>query len=289
MNGEVQTRELAIAPIEGATVREFEDGLPRVRDLDLAEWLGYDPLTNIRRVIQRHLSEIEAFGFLVKLSEKSGTRGRPAMEYWLTEDHAVAVCQLSRGPQAAEVRIALRRLFQAYREGKLVPASPSDTTAVQLFNKLDRLSDSITLLATSMGDRMDRHEHKIERLEAGQRQLTSAVEDLAGRVGERRRNLSAWAKSLHVTCVAARRNGICPCCQEVPVCTPEGRVDGAEYDHWYGRWRNRAEETWLVCALCNQKLNTSTVFKDRARSAFEAYQQALRPLLGGGQLVLFEQ
>jgi hypothetical protein len=46
---------------------------------------------------------------------------------------------LSRGPQAAEVQIALRRLFRAYKDGKLAPAVSADVGIGQLCGELHRI------------------------------------------------------------------------------------------------------------------------------------------------------
>ena len=69
-----------------------------------------------------------------------------------------------------------------------------------------------------------------------------------------RRPIPEWAKALHVRVTLARRNGFCPCCQQTQVCSADGRADGAEFDHFYGRHRNGPGETWLVCGDCNRRL-----------------------------------
>jgi hypothetical protein len=56
-------------------------------------------------------------------------------------------------------------------------------------------------------------------------------------------------------------------------------LPGAEFDHAYSRNQARVTQTWLVCGECNQRL-ISTDFRAAARSAFESYQAALKPLLG---------
>jgi hypothetical protein len=43
---------------------------------------------------------------------------------------------------------------------------------------------------------------------------------------------------------------------------------------------------WLVCGDCNRRL-LDTDFKAAARSAFESYQQALRPVMGNRQIPLY--
>jgi len=101
-----------------------------------------------------------------------------------------------------------------------------------------------------------------------------------------RRPIPEWAKALHVRVTLARRNGFCPCCQQIEVCSAEGRAEGAEFDHFYGRHRNGPGETWLVCGECNRRLE-NTAFKANARSAFEAYQDAVTKPLAVGQNKLF--
>ena len=101
-----------------------------------------------------------------------------------------------------------------------------------------------------------------------------------------RRPIPDWAKALHVRVTLLRRNGYCPCCQQTQVCSADGKTTGAEFDHWYGRHRNGPGETWLVCGECNRRLET-TAFKNGARSAFEAYQDAVSKFLAAGQNRLF--
>jgi hypothetical protein len=108
------------------------------------------------------------------------------------------------------------------------------------------------------------------------------LKDLRASLPMQRRPLSKWAMQIHVEVIASKRNGLCPCCEDVPVCTASGRLPGAEYDHWFARNRNRAEETWLVCAECNAHLN-NTEFKASVRSMFESYQFALRRVLQAWQ------
>ena len=50
---QIQLKDEGTGIILAATVRpEFEDGQPRVRDLDLGEWLGYQRPRDIRGIIQ---------------------------------------------------------------------------------------------------------------------------------------------------------------------------------------------------------------------------------------------
>lgn len=123
---------------------------------------------------------------------------------------------------------------------------------------------------------------KLDRLHSGQIHICEQVKDLRDALPMQRRPLSRWVQQIHVEVLNAKRGGLCPCCESVRVCDETGRLPGAEYDHWYSRNRNRAEETWCVCAICNQRLN-DTGFKASVRSAFESYQLALRRVLQAQQ------
>lgn len=124
---------------------------------------------------------------------------------------------------------------------------------------------------------------RVESIHAGQRTLTAEVREIRANLPQQRKPLSRRTREIHIRATWARRNGHCPCCQGTPVCDATGRLDGSEYDHFFGRNQNRVAQTWLVCSACNQRLNDSE-FKSAARSAFESYQQALRPFIGGRQM-----
>ena len=136
-----------------------------------------------------------------------------------------------------------------------------------------------------IGERMDEHARRLDRIHSGQILICAQMKDLRESLPMQRRPLSQWARRMHLEVTCSRRNGLCPCCQEVPVCNELGRLPGAEYDHWYARNRARAEETWLVCGSCNARLN-DTDFKASVRSAFESYQLALRRAIQTRQVTL---
>jgi hypothetical protein len=129
----------------------------------------------------------------------------------------------------------------------------------------------------------------LERVQRDLRFVAQTVTAILDGLPIQRRPLAESTKALHVRVTWLRRNGYCPCCQQADVCGVDGKLPGAEFDHWYGRSRNRPEETWLVCRDCNRQLE-NTDFKAAMRSAFESYQLAVRPFLGGrrAQQDLFE-
>jgi hypothetical protein len=118
----------------------------------------------------------------------------------------------------------------------------------------------------------------VQSIHASQRAITEGLRDIKANLPLQRRPLSLRTQAIHVMVTATRRNGLCPCCQETPVCTEAGRLAGAEYDHYFARNQNRVTQTWLVCEQCNQDL-INTDFKVEVRSSFESYQAAVRPML----------
>jgi hypothetical protein len=126
---------------------------------------------------------------------------------------------------------------------------------------------------------------RVDSIHAGQRLVTAELKAIRDNLPAQRRPLSKRTQQIHLAATWSRRNGLCPCCQETPVCDESGRVGDAEFDHWYSRSQNRVSQTWLSCRTCNQALQ-DTDFKSAARSAFEAYQLALRPFVGTRQMPL---
>jgi len=116
--------------------------------------------------------------------------------------------------------------------------------------------------------------------------IGEAVREILRGLPVQRRPLSETTKELHIQATLARRAGYCPCCQRVKVCSPYGRLEAAEFDHFYARHRNGPAETWLVCQACNRQLE-DPAFKTSVRCCFDAYQQALNALFDSGQGTLF--
>lgn len=99
---------------------------PRVRDLKLAEGLGFDRPSNVRNVIRRHAEELRAHGLVLQIEAPivSGKgRVQNVSEYWLNEPQALLICMFARTPAAAEVRRQVVAVFLAWRRGELTAAS----------------------------------------------------------------------------------------------------------------------------------------------------------------------
>jgi hypothetical protein len=126
---------------------------------------------------------------------------------------------------------------------------------------------------------------RVESIHSGQRLVTAELKAIRDNLPAQRKPLSQRTQEIHVRATWFRRNGYCPLCAEVPVCTETERLPNSEYDHFFSRSQNRVTQTWLVCSACNKGMIDSE-FKAAARSAFESYQQALRPFLSNRQTPL---
>jgi hypothetical protein len=124
-------------------------------------------------------------------------------------------------------------------------------------------------------------------MQSTQLTVCQQLKDLRDNLPVQRRPLSRWAQRIHIEVLNAKRNGLCPCCKEIRVCGEQGRLPGAEYDHFFARNRACAEETWLVCSGCNEHLNQPE-FKTSIRSLFEGYQLALRLVIHSRQALLVD-
>lgn len=118
--------------VNGWEIVTEEDGEPLVRDIEIAERAGLAEPRKIRRVIEANRGEIEAFGPLRvrrarnEISAGFGVRTAEVDEFWLTEDQAYALAVHLRTPKASELRIALVKLYGAFRRGEMVvePKAP---------------------------------------------------------------------------------------------------------------------------------------------------------------------
>lgn len=110
--------------IPASALSEF-DGEPRIVDARVAESLGFVRPRDIRKLIERNLSEFERFGTCATAARVvKGTRGSTKVhEYWLNEGQALLAASLSNTTKAADVRFALISVFMAWRQGKIVDVS----------------------------------------------------------------------------------------------------------------------------------------------------------------------
>src|ERR1700712_4026377 len=95
---------------------------------------------------------------------------------------------------------------------------------------------------------------RVESIHRGQQAAALELKEIRRNLPLQRRPLSPKTQEIHVRATWARRNGYCPACSEVQVCTELSRLDGAEYDHAFSRNQDRVTQTWLGCRDCNRKM-----------------------------------
>lgn len=139
------------------------DGQPRARDVDLAERLGFDRPRKIREIIERNLSEIDAFGYAPRRrahidinKPNGGVEKREVTEYWLNEEQALLVSILSKAPNAPAVRAMLIRVFVAYRRGQLGGQQPNHDMMSAIEAMLERKVEERIRALLSVGFAMRR-------------------------------------------------------------------------------------------------------------------------------------
>lgn len=110
----MQNRELSLHDLQADPAGQ----VPRIRDMDLAAALGFEDRHKIRELIRRRLEELAAHGWIsATVAENTDPkgRGRPGLEYWLTEEQAVLICMWSRAANADAVRSHLVSLWGKWR------------------------------------------------------------------------------------------------------------------------------------------------------------------------------
>lgn len=133
-------RDLALADLH------LLDDAPRIRDLDLAEALGFEQARSIRVLMERNRPELETHGrFCIEVMQNPAGEGRPLKTYWLSEPQALLICMFARTARAAEVRRQVIAVYMAWRRGKIaaaaraLPALPPPRPAYPLEDAARRL------------------------------------------------------------------------------------------------------------------------------------------------------
>ena len=136
---------MAPLPISIADLESSLSGEPRIRDLRLAEALGFEAPYGIRKLISRHIEALVRFGEVFSTVDKTphptGSEGigratdpvladivrrpgRPGRTYWLNRRQALYICAKSEAALAAEVTLQMVEVFDAHLEQRRLPANP---------------------------------------------------------------------------------------------------------------------------------------------------------------------
>lgn len=103
---------------------DFDDKVPRVRDVDLGKQLEMARPSDIRATIKGHAEILSAFGFLGRRPQNhGGGRGRPAVEYWLNKEQALYIASKSETEAGRKTLVMLVKAFSAF-ERMLVQRLP---------------------------------------------------------------------------------------------------------------------------------------------------------------------
>lgn len=150
---------LATTVVDGWTLATggFGDGEPRIRDIELAERLGFGRPRDIRSLIASlaragKLNDVAVRDAAARTQMPTGTYREVAVrEYWLTEAQALKVCAKSETTKADALLDEVIRVFVAVRRGTLG-------------NPLSALSDPATLrrLLGDYAERVERLEGEVE-------------------------------------------------------------------------------------------------------------------------------
>lgn len=114
---------------------------PRIRDVDLAERLGFAQPRDVRKLIRRYeksgdLSGVSMRATVARIEIRPGVfRNDTVNEYWLTEADALFVVTKSETPRANAITREVIDVFLAWRRGHLKPApapvpAPVDVAAL---------------------------------------------------------------------------------------------------------------------------------------------------------------
>lgn len=131
---------------------------PRIRDLDLAEKLGFKEPRAIRKLIKRYvksgdLSRDSMRDTVSRIEIRPGVfRDDTISEAWLTEAEALFVIAKSTTPMANAITREVIDVFLAYRRGKLAPVAQSaDLAAVrEAMGELRRVCEEIRALSEAV-------------------------------------------------------------------------------------------------------------------------------------------
>lgn len=97
---------------------------PTIRDLDLANALGYERPTDIRKLVKRHQPLLEAMGSLRQrgamiLAGKGAQRS--VTEYHLTRAQAAFIIAKASTKRAGSLAVTIAEIFDMAAAGRLVP------------------------------------------------------------------------------------------------------------------------------------------------------------------------
>lgn len=102
------------------------EGEPRIRDVDLADRLGFDRPRDIRKLIARHADSLAELGPRATVARV--INGGEATEHLLNKKQAIFITAKSETPTATEITIEIIERFDAYERGLIGAATTPPLT-----------------------------------------------------------------------------------------------------------------------------------------------------------------
>lgn len=115
---------MSLTTVEGWSIAMVEDE-PRVRDLDLAERLGYGRSRDIRELVKRYEKSGDLSAVDVSRTVRRtqvGVAERDVTEFWLSEAAALFIVTKSETANAIALTKEMIRVFMLVRRGTMQPA-----------------------------------------------------------------------------------------------------------------------------------------------------------------------
>ena len=247
-------------------VAVIDDDEPRILDLRIAERLGFTEPRAIRKLIRRHKGELGRHGGLGQHVPNPGPQGgRPSREYWLNEAQAILICMKSETPLAEDIRAEIVTVFQAYRHGRLVPASPLTADVIgavfdQRLAPVHRKLDEHSLIIKEIGGNVVRVERRLDDIVP-------------------RREFSARSERQFIETVRQQYGGCCPLNRKVRIVNEDGsRTEELHIDHFNGRELTGIDDGWAISRGAHERIHKDAEYKNKARPHFTVFHDNRREL-----------
>ncbi len=96
---------------------DFDDKVPRIRDVDLGRQLGLARPSDIRATIKAHIEILNGLGVLGRRPQTPGKLGgRPTIEYWLNKEQALIVASKSETDVGKQTLVMLVKVFSEFEK-----------------------------------------------------------------------------------------------------------------------------------------------------------------------------
>lgn len=165
------------------------------------------------------------------------------------------------------------QVVRDHMEGRMVP--------VQTMGAIISLSDAafremmlpMTAGISALLEGQQRTDNRLTTLEERHSDLSQQVSIIRQEMRKgRRNNISEKTKSLLIYQLNFL-GGRCPCCAQSIVVQNHRRVNGAEFDHFFGNQYAGPDHVWLICKECHDNFTYERITRSSRNAEFNAFQQ----------------